>query len=751
MSRHRDKAAATGKAVREKRVYTVDTINTAFNDFLNLGNLDQEILRRYQAALHQGGERFTKIFYDYLLAYPATAKVLDGYRATGGKIDDLVKRQLQHLWELLAGDTSEESAERMAHVGQVHYRHGIEPVWIMGAYLLYLNHLQHLIRTSSQIDDAHRAPMEHGVTQLLFRDMGLLLEGYWEASVQALGQEKDKVAGLQEQITSLLANIPQLLWSVDVAHNRPLYVSPSAHDICEMDIELPIPCLGWTVAEDRETVRMAWLRALSGSHAEVESRVQQPNGALRWFRRIFYPYTNSEGKVVRIDGLMEDTTDARNMINRLHTLATTDSLTALPNRALFNDRLAQAIAAASRNEGRHVALILMDLDRFKEINDTLGHPAGDQMLIMVAQRLRGVLRETDTLSRLGGDEFAVLLPDVRDGRQTVERVIKNIRECFSTPFHYADNELYLGSGIGVVLYPEHGQDAATLMSRADVAMYGTKNRDIDYLFYDAALDPNTPQQLQLSGDLRQAVARSEFVLHYQPKLDIQTGLVTGAEALIRWQHPLHGLIMPDQFIPLAERTGTIRPLTYWVIETAARQCKTWREKGQLMRIAVNISGRVLHDPDFIDHLENILHTVGMPFECLEMEITENMLMADIDLVSRSLERIHRLGVHIAIDDFGTGYSSLSYLKKLPLGTLKIDKSFVLNMHDDENDAVIVRSTIDLAHNLGYQVVAEGIENKDIWQLLNILGCDGGQGTHLSCPLSAEIFDEWLIKNSAARK
>lgn len=287
------------------------------------------------------------------------------------------------------------------------------------------------------------------------------------------------------------------------------------------------------------------------------------------------------------------------------------------------------------------------------------------------------------------------------------------------------------------------------MSRADVAMYGAKNRDVGYLYYDAALDPNTQQRLQLSGELRHAVARNEFTLHYQPMIDIRKGRVTGAEALIRWNHPDHGLIPPDQFIPLAERTGVIRPLTYWVIETAAHQCKTWHKAGWPLRVSVNISGRTFQDPAFTDLLEQILQATGLPAKNLEIEITENILMADIEHFARILEKVNRLGVHVAIDDFGTGYSSLAYLKTLPLGTLKIDKSFVLDMVKDENDAVIVRSIIDLAHNLGYQVVAEGIENQETWEMLRVLGCDGGQGFHMCRPLPAEDFIRWLQESPHA--
>jgi len=735
-------------ALRAQRRYTGDDLNAAFNDFLHIDAADLRLLRANHDALLLGGERFAEIFYAYLLNYPATAQVLEHYQAGGGKIENLVKKQLQHLFAFLEGRIDEESAQNMAHIGEVHYRYRIEPVWIMGAYLLYLEHLQTLIRTSAAIRAADREALDAAVTKLLFRDMGLMLEGYWNAAGKALHLEQDKVVNLQEQITSLLSNIPQLLWSVDVVENRPLYVSPSAREICNMDIDMPIPCLGWTIPEDRETVRLAWQKALMGHKVEVESRVQQPSGEQHWFRRVFYPLRDATGRVVRIDGLMEDTTDAKAMIERLHALATTDNLTGLPNRALFNDRFTQAIAAATRSENQQVVLMLMDLNHFKEINDTLGHPAGDQILVMVARRLSTALRDSDTLARLGGDEFGILLPDVKDGRKTVDKVANKLLQCFVAPFKCGDNELYLGAAVGVVVYPEHGEDVDTLMSRADVAMYGSKNRDVGYLFYDAALDPNAQSRLQLATDLRHALERNELVLHYQPKIDLQSGGIEGAEALIRWQHPQHGLIPPIQFIPLAERSGLILPITDWVIETAVRQCQAWSDAGYRMRVAVNVSGRVFQDPKLVDRIAQTLKTAGAPADCLEIEIIENVLMSDIEHISRTLDRLSELGVHIAIDDFGTGYSSLAYLKKLPLRTLKIDKSFVLDMAHDDNDAAIVRSTIDLAHNLGYWVVAEGIENPVTHRMLTELGCDGAQGFHFSHPVPAPDFTRLLAGERA---
>lgn len=732
---------------QERRKYTRKTINQAFNDFLRLQASDQKLMKRYHETLMQDGEIFAKIFYDYLMDSPVTAKILGEYQTQGGLIDDLVQTQLQHLFGFISGNIDDASAQKMAHIGEIHQRYGIEPVWIMGAYKLYLDHLQTRIRNNAEIKDADRSALENAITKLLFRDMGLMLEGYWDTSLLMLSKEKEKVIGLRDQMTSLLANIPQLLWSVDITRNQTLYVSPTTDEIYEMDAEIPVPGLVWTVTEDRQMVELAWQKALRGHETEIESRLMQPGGEQRWFRRRFYPYRNKAGDVVRIDGVMDDTTERKDTLERLNTLATTDSLTGLTNRALFHDRLTQVVAAASRSDNRDAVLILMDLDHFKEINDTLGHQAGDKVLVEVSQRLQTIVRKTDTLARLGGDEFAILLPQVKDGRRIAKKMSEKIQQAFVSPCQVDDNELFLGVSIGITIYPEHGDDVVTLMSRADVAMYSTKGTDEGYMFYDIELDPYAQQNLQLSGDLRHALERNELVLHYQPKIDLKSSSIMGAEALIRWQHPEHGLIPPDEFITLAERTGLIRPITDWVIETAVKQSKAWHNAGYQLKMAVNVSARSFESTgELVGKIDSILKRLNMPADSLEIEITENLLMSDIVNVSSILKRISVLGVTIAIDDFGTGYSSLAYLKTLPLHTLKIDKSFVMNMANDDNDAVIVRSTIDLAHNLGFSVVAEGIEDSDTLDLLDMLGCDSAQGYHFSRPLPAEQFLAWLSIN-----
>ena len=726
------------------RYYSERSINDAFNQFLGISDADRLILQRHHKTLGEGSEEFAEVFYTYLQSYPQTAEILKRYQERGGEIAGLVRTQLQHLWNFLTGETDEKSAARLAHVGALHQRFGIEPVWVMGAYLLYWDHLHARLVSNTEIAAGDVHALEDAITRLLFRDMGLMLEGYWDAAMQAVEVERRKVTQLQEQVTSLLTNLPQVLWSVDVVNNKPLYISPSTSKICDLSIEMPIPCLGWTVPEDRETVQRAWQQALAGQQVEVESRVMAPGESMRWFRRVFQPYCDDSGRVVRIDGLMEDATEAKLTIERLHRLATTDSLTGLHNRALFHDRLEQAIASARRSAThKEVVLMLMDLDHFKEINDTLGHPTGDAILRMVADRLKSVLRETDTLARLGGDEFAILLPDARDGRRTAAKLAAATLGCFTRPFLYRDHELYLGAGIGITVFPEHGEDVDTLMSRADVAMYGAKHKDTPFVFYDAASDPHTPQRLQLVAELRRAIEQREFVLHYQPQVDLKLRCVTAVEALIRWQHPQKGLLLPEQFIPLAERTGLINSITDWVLSEVLQQCRSWHAAGLYLRTAINMAGRTFQQPNLCERLQQRIESSGAAADCIELEITENVLMGDIDNGLAVLQRLSDMGITISIDDYGTGYSSLAYLKKLPLNTIKIDKSFVLEMARNDNDAVIVRSTIDLAHNLGYQVVAEGVEDEETLDLLAILGCDSIQGNYVSRPVPVSGFEKWL--------
>jgi diguanylate cyclase (GGDEF)-like protein len=418
-----------------------------------------------------------------------------------------------------------------------------------------------------------------------------------------------------------------------------------------------------------------------------------------------------------------------------------DGLTGLPNRALFNDRVDQAIVAARRT-GAGVAVMLMDLDRFKEINDTLGHHCGDLLLQQIGPRLDTRLRAVDSVSRLGGDEFAILMPGI-EGVETAQAVAEEIRKVLAEAFSLDGLTVEVEASVGIALFPQDGADAATLLQRADVAMYVAKEAATGVELYTAEHDRYSRRRLSLVGDLRKAIEDDQLEIHYQPKADLRTGAVTAVEALVRWHHPTYGLLLPDEFIPLAEHTGLIRPLTLEVVRAAVTQCAAWRASGLDVGVAVNLSARNLHDLALPEEVGALLREAGLDPSRLRLEITESTIMADPIRAMEVVSRLHDLGTSLAIDDFGTGYSSLAYLKRLPVDELKIDKSFVMDMVDDDNDAVIVRSTIDLARNLGLTVVAEGVETQATWDSLVALGCDLAQGFFLSKPVPAEELTEWL--------
>ena len=401
-----------------------------------------------------------------------------------------------------------------------------------------------------------------------------------------------------------------------------------------------------------------------------------------------------------------------------------DALTGLPNRRLFRQRIAEALEDLG---GLKAAVLILDLDRFKEVNDTLGHEAGDKLLQELGARLRQVIRASDTVARL----------------ESVVLTIKRIRHAIEEPVMVEGLPLGVEASIGVAFCPDDAQDVETLLRRADVAMYRAKDESSTYAFHDERIDRRDPARLTLVGELRRAIRNRELVLHYQPKAALRSGQVASVEALVRWLHPERGLIPPDEFVPLAERTGLMKPLTSYVIDEALRQCAEWRDRGLNLAVAVNLSTRNLLDVSFPEEVAELLRARGVEPSLLEFEITESTVLIDPARSKLVLDRLSAMGLRLSIDDFGTGYSSLAYLKRLPLNELKIDRSFVMHMLENDDDAVIVRSTIDLGRNLGLEVVAEGVEDASTWDALASLGCDVAQGYFLSRPVPAEELGKWL--------
>jgi diguanylate cyclase (GGDEF)-like protein/PAS domain S-box-containing protein len=466
-----------------------------------------------------------------------------------------------------------------------------------------------------------------------------------------------------------------------------------------------------------------------------------PDGRHRWLQCNAVPIRSVDGDVHVVSSFI-DITERKRVEEAIAHQARHDALTGLPNRSLLGERLRQAIAQAE-GAGAPLGLLLMDLDHFKEVNDTLGHHAGDSLLEQVADRLREVVRTSDTVARLGGDEFAILLPGMSADDAMV--VANKVLEALRAPLKLEGQAIAIGGSVGVAVYPTHGDDVNTLLRRADVAMYVAKRSDAGACVYSAAQDYYAPDRLALLPQLREAIdsptATNHLVLHYQPKIDLNTSGLVGAEALVRWQHPQHGLIGPDRFVPLAEQTAMARSLSQWVLETALRQVHVWATRGSHVPVAVNLSMRDLQDPQLPDKVAALLVQLSVPGPHLSIEITESTLMAEPDRALEVLRRLRAMGVRVAIDDFGTGYSSLAYLRRLPVHELKVDRSFVCELSRNPSDRAIVRSVVDLAHNLGLQVVAEGVEDERTWRLLETIGCDFAQGFLMSRPLPADQFEK----------
>jgi diguanylate cyclase (GGDEF)-like protein len=445
--------------------------------------------------------------------------------------------------------------------------------------------------------------------------------------------------------------------------------------------------------------------------------------------------------------LRRDASELRHQAATNEYLALHDQLTDLPNRTLFHDRVEQAIVATAR-EGSIAAVMILDLDRFKEINDTLGHEHGDVLLAELGPRFRGVLREVDTVARLGGDEFGILLEGLH-GEDEAVGVGEKLTAALVDPFLLGDTEIEVGASIGIALSPDHGGDADALMRRAEVAMYVAKAARDPLSVYSVEHDHYTKDRLTLITDLRRAIDAGEITLAYQPKLDLARLAVVGLEALARWDHPERGPVPPDVFVPLAEHTGLIRRLTPYVLNLALEQCREWGNAGLDLPVAVNLSARDLLDPGLPNLVAEVLRRHDLDPGSLVLELTEGSVMDRPAMAEEILDHLASMGVALAIDDFGTGYSSLAYLQRLPMRELKIDRSFVMGMRTNEGDAAIVHSTIDLGHNLGLIVVAEGVEDAESLERLAEMGCDIAQGYHVARPMPPDQIEGWLRSSGSS--
>ncbi|HUK57187.1 MAG TPA: PAS domain-containing protein [Nitrospiria bacterium] len=597
---------------------------------------------------------------------------------------------------------------------------------------------EELMLTDGRIVDRYSAPM--------FGADGRYFGRVWYfRDITDRKREQEALIRSEERFRQIAESIREVFWMTNAGNDEMLYVSPGYEKIwgraCKDLYERPQTWLDSIHPEDRYRVLKAAKEKQGQGTYDEEYRIIQPDGSIRWIRDRAFPVRDAAGQVYRITGIAEDITERREAEAMVQHAANYDTLTGLPNRTMFYNRLLNGIRT-DPERGRRMALLLVDLARFREINDTLGHERGDEVLRSVGRRLREAMFDRDVVARPGGDEFSILLLNLENAND-IDAAVQKILKALNPSFLIDNLPIRIETCIGIALYPDHGETAEALFRRADIALNLCKRTGIPYAVYDPAKDKHSPQRLALMAELHYAIEHNELRLYHQPIIDMKTRHTVAAEALVRWKHPLRGLIPPDQFILPAEQTGLIHPLTRWVMAAGMRQCKAWHEAGMELTVSVNLSARNLLDPKLPALVAEQLQSAGVNPGWMRFEITESAIMADPVHALDVLTKLHEMGIRLSIDDFGTGYSSLFYLQKLPVDTIKIDKSFIINMGRNQNDVVIVRSTIDLAHSLGLRAIAEGVETQDLWDRLSPMGCDAAQGYYISKPLPSEEFTRWI--------
>ena len=546
-------------------------------------------------------------------------------------------------------------------------------------------------------------------------------------------EARTRLAAILEATTDLVAMLDP--------DGRLRYLNASGRNLLGLPPEYDISKRHWKEMFPEDEARRVFAEAIPAVRRDGawsgETSLRGKNHRRVPVSQVILAHRDSHGAVEFLSTIVRDISERKHFEAELRHRATHDDLTGLANRLLLADRIETALRTAQRRT-RPLAVIFLDIDNFKRVNDTLGHDAGDSLLKHVAGQLQNCVQPTDSLARHGGDEFAMVVSEV-DGLEDVLHRLRNVQQAFMSPVKIHDHDLFVTLSLGVAMYPHDGRDAATLMRNADTAVYQAKAGGRDqYCFYAPVMNARGHDLLALEGELRRALERDQFLLHYQPQVELRSGQVHALEALIRWRHPDRGLLSPAEFMPLLEETGLIVPVGEWVLKRASEQC---RAAG--LRLAVNVSARQFDDPQLVDKIRSILSQAQLPPDRLELEITENILMRDVGAATQVLERLHDLGVRLAVDDFGTGYSSLAYLKRFPLHVLKIDQTFVRDVTEDSNDASIVEASISLGHKLGLELIAEGVETSEQLDYLRLQGCDAVQGYYISRPQSFADIETFL--------
>ncbi|HJW02768.1 MAG TPA: EAL domain-containing protein [Azospira sp.] len=698
--------------------------------FLELTDVDAGRLRSISGKLAAAQNGFADGFYAYLRQLPELAALLPD-DATVARLKAAHGRYFASLTD---GDYGDAYVDGRLRVGMTHARIGLTPKWYVGAFRKYLSDMLKATWTASGEDFATFAPTFDALLKVVMLDLGLTLDTYIHA-------DKRAIALRDRAIESSVNGI--FIAAAGPGDCRLIYINAAFSQILGMprDQVLGQPCLCTGDDDGFAVIRSA---ITEGRDGYTTLSRQRSDGSQQWIELFLSPVRGDADSVSHYVGVLNDVTARKEAEGQLAFLANHDSLTNLPNRSLFDDRLRQALARADRGNG--FAVCFIDLDRFKLVNDSLGHAAGDAVLIEVAKRLGGVCRGADTLARLAGDEFVMLLEGMGNAG-VAAGIARRVLAALAPPIHAGGRDIDVAASLGLALYPDDGNDIESLLRNADAAMYAAKAAGRNtFRFYDEAMNRQASQRLALETDLRRAVARRQLELFYQPQVHSADGRLAGVEALLRWRHPERGLVSPVEFIPLAEEAGIITELGEWALAEAAQQMVAWRQQGvPVPRIAVNLSPRQFHAADLADRLEHILTAAGAANEWIELEITESAAMADPEGAVQVLRALKERGIQVAMDDFGTGHSSLAMLRTLPLDVLKLDRSFVLHLPAAETDAAVASAVVTLARRLGLSVVAEGVETKAQRHFLADIGCDVLQGFLFARPLPSAEFETWLTQ------
>ncbi len=719
-------------------------------EFLEFDEIDTRLLTELHARLQDVSRRFVDDFYAHLLKFDETRRFISDPPA----LERLKQSQAAYFDSLTAGDYGPGYMLRRLRVGAAHQRIGLEPKWYIGAYSKYLaGLLPELWRLLGDDPDKFLASY-HALQKIVFLDMGLALDTYIQADRHAITSLKRYTEDIIASLPAGLVVMDRTLRALSVNRSfREMFGLKHGEDVAGRELEelLPLPDL-------RQQVQavIASGMALHGINAELDAR------------RLRLTIAGARlAEDQRLLLMLEDVSEHEAQAQRIEQLTLYDPLTGLPNRALFMDRLKQVLADAERH-GQRVAILFMDLDRFKEINDAHGHAIGDLVLSEVAQRFKGVLRQTDTLTRFGGDEFVIIAGEA--DQASAVHIAERLQQALGDPIAVKGRSFSLGASIGIAFYPEDGPTSDELLKQADIAMYRAKAAGGGYRFYRPEMSAELAKRLELATRLSGALKAGQLQLHYQPIVNLQTKTLSGAEALLRWNDPERGWVEPKEFIPIAEERRMMKAIGEWVLQEACRQLKTWQTAGLCFpgrlavnkawqetglnlsgRLSINIAAQQLEEAEFVSKARVIVRAAGLTPDCLALELTESGLIANAERAIGMMEALKTAGFALSIDDFGTGYSSLTYLKRLPVNKLKIDISFVRDMIKDSNDYTIVAAIIAMARILGLKTLAEGVEEAAQAEALQALGCDEAQGYYFGHPVPAETFAQTWLKTPASDK